>query len=94
MPLERSFKSPVLSLYPQTPVVCSQIVQLPILAIVAWEEQPIVSETVTRFEPSNFMKELRVYRKRRLLLEPHPVKAGDSSLPGGTRRKSAVSLVG
>lgn len=90
MPLERSFKSPVLSLYPHTPEVCSQIVQLPILRIVSCDTQPIWSETVIRLDPSYFIKEFLVNKKRRLLLDPYPVNSGVSSLPGGTWIKSAV----
>src|SRR4051812_14951056 len=62
--------------------------------MVSCDTQPMESETVTKLEPSYFMKEFFVNRNKRLLFWPCPVKLGDSSLPGGTCRKSAVWGVG
>lgn len=75
-------------------MLCSQIVQLPMFLIVSCDTQPIESETVTKLDPSYFMNEFLVNKKKRLLFCPCPVKAGVSSLPAGTCKKSASWGVG
>lgn len=81
---------PVVSLYPQTPVVCNQSVQFPIFWIVSCETAPTDWLRIVKLLPSHLMNEFLVYINSRLSLTVQPVISEVSAIPVGTRIQLAV----